>query len=105
MQSRIRTFGVDGALPFSIVEEGANQPITVNRELWFDRDIDGRWLVCAVRQRGGESDGAGDQLEEVGAIVGTDPQIGAFIDLLAQLVTEPAQFRDEPRFGDATRHG
>lgn len=101
MQSRIRTFGVDGVLPFSIVEEGADHPKRVRRELWFDRDIDGRWLVCAVSQREGAHDGDSEQPDDVGAIVVADPRVGAFIDMLAQLVTDPARFRDEPRLGDS----
>ena len=98
MQSRIRTFGVEGAPPFSIVEEGADQPILVRRELWFDRDIDGRWLVCAVDRRRSADDADCDQSEDVGAIVVIDPRVRAFIDMLAELVTHPAQFRDDPRF-------
>ncbi len=101
MQSRIRTFGVAGALPFSIMEDGANQAIKVRRELWFDRDIDGRWLVCAVRLRDDAHNGEADQLDDVGAIVVADPRVSAFINMLAQLVTDPAQFRDEPRLGDS----
>ncbi len=100
MGSRIRTFGVDGVLPFAIVEEGAGQAKRVRRELWFDRDIDGRWLVCAVGQREGAHDGEADQPDDVGAIVVSDPHVSSFIDMLAQLVTDPAQFRDEPRFGE-----
>lgn len=35
------------------------------------------------------------------AVVVADPRVGAFIDMLAQLVTDPARFRNEPRLDDA----
>ncbi len=100
MSSRIRTFGAAGMLPFSIDEDGDNARQTVQRELWFDRDLDGRWLVCAAMHREPRLDGEGDDTDDVGAIVVTNAQIAAFIDMLADLVKDPAQFRDEPRIDE-----
>jgi hypothetical protein len=59
------------------------------RELWFDRDIDGRWLV-------GVADTASVPQERIGAIVVKDVAIGMFIELLGQLIADPDKFTDEP---------
>ena len=97
MSSRIRAFGVNGMLPFSIVEANGRGAKTVQREVWFDQDIDGRWLVCAAKHRKPGLDGEIDETDDVGAIVVTNAQIVAFIEMLADLVLDPAQFHDEPR--------
>jgi hypothetical protein len=68
-----------------IMADGRREDVWFNRELWFDRDFDGRWLVGVTNQyqAGGET---------TGAIVVQDQAIGAFIELLGQLVVNPDQF-------------
>ena len=100
MQSPIRMFGTSGPLPLAIVPTHASEPVQVTRELWFDQDTDGRWLVVAVNHDTARHNGFGEQREELGSIVVTDPRVVAFIEMLADLVVEPARFEDEPRFGD-----
>jgi len=71
-----------------IFENGHEEEARFERELWFDRDIDGRWLVGATNpQRGSD--------ESTGAIVVKNPTVSAFIELLGNLVAEPEQFADE----------
>jgi hypothetical protein len=67
--------------------------LTFDREIWFDRDIDGRWLVWA-------GDVSNDP-SRVGAIVVRDPHAIAFIEMLAELIVDPTRFHDEPTFGGA----
>jgi len=90
MSSGIQTFGSSGAVVFRVEGNGPPQAVSMCRELWFDRDINGQWLVCAARQQGIGAD--------VGSIVVTDPRVGDFIAMLAELVAHPDQFTDEPRF-------
>lgn len=61
-----------------------------HRELWFDRDIDGRWLVGAYDPTAPDPDG-------MGAIVVKDEHISRFIELLGELVAHPHRFADEPQ--------
>jgi hypothetical protein len=74
--------------------------LSFQRELWFDRDIDGRWLV-------GVADPTSVPQERLGAIVVKDVGIGMFIELLGQLIADPERFADEPvvlgTFGDDHR--
>ncbi len=80
------------------VENGHSETWTFDRDVWFDRDIDGRWLVWAGRHNAtalpDEVEGEG----ATGAIVVKDPTVIAFIDLLGELIADPARFRDEPTF-------
>lgn len=72
-----------------ILENSHEEIVWFGRELWFDRDIDGRWLVGVTTQRpSGE--------ETTGAIVVKDATVGAFIQLLGKLVADPEQFADQP---------
>ncbi len=96
MPPRIRSFGSHGLLPFAITEEETDHITQQHRELWFERDIDGRWLVCAATHRADGLDRDGDPAEAVGAIVVKDPHVIAFIEMLGELVTDPARFRHEP---------
>jgi len=72
--------------------------LAVCRDLWFDRDIEGRWLVVADRHAPPSVAARRDVLPDKGAIVVRDPTVLAYIDLLAQLYTEPGAFADEPLF-------
>lgn len=97
MRPRIHAFGSRGLVPFFIAEGDTERQARVARELWFDRDIDGRWLVCAVKPDHPATQGH-DDAHNLGAIVITDPQAIAFIELLGELVADPAQFGHEPAF-------
>jgi hypothetical protein len=71
------------------LEDGGQEHVWFDRELWFDRDIDGRWLV-------GVTDPARDGEVDTGAIVVKDETISAFIDQLGKLIVQPDAFSDEP---------
>jgi hypothetical protein len=88
VDERIEYFG--GRTSGRIVLKG-DQPaeLSFQRELWFDRDVDGRWLV-------GVADPTSAPQERLGAIVVKDVAIGLFIELLGQLIADPDKFADEP---------
>jgi len=94
MGRRIRFFGGNTRGQITI-ENGHRETWVIDRDVWFDQDIDGRWLVWAGQHQEGR---ALDGSDETGAIVVKDPRVVAFIDLLAQLIAEPAKFQDEPTF-------
>ncbi len=78
------------------IEDGHSETWNISRDVWFDRDINGRWLVWAGHHDArpvGES-----EQDEIGAIVVKDPQVAAFIKMLGQLIADPAKFREEPTF-------
>lgn len=62
--------------------------IPSGRELWFDRDIDGRWIV-GVTEIGSDHD------EWLGSIVGRVEALGQFIDQLGKLLADAGQFVHE----------
>ncbi len=97
MVSSIRFFGgtTRGHITF---ENGRSITSAIDREIWFDRDIDGRWLVWAGRHDGVAIPGDDDRHEDTGAIVVRDPGTIAFIELLGELFANPARFHDEPTF-------
>lgn len=99
MRPPIRSFGSDGFVPFSIVEGDDDHPASVRRELWFDQDIDGRWLVWVTVSTGAEltRDGSG----QTGAIVVRNQDVSAFIELLGKLIADPRGFHHEPVFTGA----
>ena len=88
MSKRIGYFGgkTHGRI---ILENGHREDVWFDRELWFDRDIDGRWLV-------GVTDPDSSEEEHTGAIVVKDATVSAFIDLLGRLIADPDTFADEP---------
>jgi hypothetical protein len=71
------------------MEDGQKQDTWLERELWFDLDIDGRWLV-------GVNEPETSDEEVMGAIVVRDPTVSAFIATLGKLIANPAQFAGEP---------
>jgi hypothetical protein len=73
--------------------------VEVSRDFWFDRDIDGRWLVWASDRDGTSVDGTDGG--PLGAIVVRNRDVSAFIELLDRLIAEPAAFEHEPVFVDA----
>ena len=67
-----------------------HQPETLlDRELWFDLDIDGRGLVGV-----NGADPAGEPM--MGAVIVRDKAIGYFIETLGQLIANPAEFAHDP---------
>ncbi len=92
MPSTIRTFGPTGITSISFVDTTSDRSVSVRRELWFDQDTDGRWLVCAVRADGERNHA------DMGSLVVTDPRVTDFIETMARLIADPDQFADEPRF-------
>jgi hypothetical protein len=88
MNERLEYFG--GMMHVRMtVEERPSDVTWFDREFWFDRDIDGRWLV------GVTGTGQGDE-DDLGAIVVKDKTIIAFIESLGNLIANPAQFSGEP---------
>jgi len=95
MSSPIRLFGSAGPTTFTIERGDSAQRFAMRRELWFDQDVDGRWLICATRVTGQ----AGQQAPEtIGSLVVMDARVGDFIETLARLLANPDHFSDEPRF-------
>ncbi len=80
------------------VENGHSETWSFDRDVWFDRDIDGRWLVWAGRHHATMRRDDDDEHRDTGAIVIKDPTVIAFIDLLGELIADPARFHDEPTF-------
>ncbi len=97
MRGSIQFFG--GATRGQVtIENGHSETWTVNRDVWFDRDIDGGWLVWAGRRDEAAVPGTDEENNDIGAIVVKDPSAIAFIELLGELIADPARFRDEPTF-------
>jgi hypothetical protein len=71
------------------MENGHSEDAWFDCDLWFDRDIDGRWIVCVPVSNASDDQG-------IGAIVVRDETVGAFIELLGKLIAEPEKFVDEP---------
>lgn len=72
--------------------------VVLRRELWFDHDIDGRWLIWAQGDAVKGANGEADEAANLGAIIITDPTAVAFIDMLGQLLVDPGSFAHEPTF-------
>jgi hypothetical protein len=95
LEQSIRFFG--GTTQGQVtIENGHSETWSITRDVWFDRDIDGRWLVWAGRH---DSRPPGGGEDETGAILVKDPQVAAFIEMLGELIANPGKFRDEPTFG------
>jgi len=95
MSSPIRLFGSAGPTTFTIERGDSAQRFAMRRELWFDQDVDGRWLICATRVT--EHDGQ-QTPGTIGSLVVTDARVGDFIETLARLLANPDHFSDEPQF-------
>lgn len=95
MPSRIRSFGTERLGRFQIMSTSGDE-VMLRRQLWFDQDTEGRWLVWAATP-----DAVGDLTTELGAIVVEDPIVAAFLEQLSQLVAYPQRFAHEPRFDPA----
>lgn len=62
------------------IGNGHSETRTIDRDVWLERDIDGRWLVWVGRH---DATALPAEVEEgdTGAIVVKDPTVIAFIDL------------------------
>ncbi len=80
------------------VENGHREIREIERDVWFDQDIDGRWLVWAGRHVATSLPHDGDDEMDTGSIVVRDPTVVAFIEMLGELIADPAKFHDEPSF-------
>jgi hypothetical protein len=71
------------------MDNGHHEEIWLDRNLWFDLDIDGRWLVGVTGP---------DPTDEtlIGAIVVRDRTMCRFIEMLGRLIADPSQFAGEP---------
>lgn len=63
------------------------------RAIWFDRDLDGSWLVWATGPEGGDGEPT-----QVGAIAVRDSTVEDFLDHLSHLIAFPDRFAHGPRF-------
>jgi hypothetical protein len=92
-----RISGIGGESRWSVrLENGHEGNVDVVRDLWFDRDIDGRWLVWAQDYTSTPQDGHDDA--PTGAIVVRNQDVSAFIEQLGRLLTDPVAFAHEPVF-------
>jgi hypothetical protein len=71
------------------------ETIEVSRDIWFDRDIDGRWLVW-VQDHDTVVDGTTDG--PTGAFVVRNCDVISFIEQLGKLIVDPSAYEDEPVF-------
>lgn len=98
MDRRISGFGGETRVSVRFAN-GHEDTVEVFRDVWFDRDIDGRWLVWAQDLDGpSDNDSEGAQF---GAMVVKNRDVIAFIEHLGQLIAEPAAFDHEPVFDGA----
>lgn len=92
MTSTTRTFGLHGPAQMFVEDVDPERTISVQREMWFDQDIDGRWLICVMRTDGELS------RTLIGSLIVTDSRVSDFIETMAQLISDPEQFSGEPQF-------
>jgi hypothetical protein len=90
MNQRIFFFG-DRTHGTVMLVNGQTRAREIVRDVWFDQDINGRWLIGAT-ERSGSEDG------RTGAIVVQNRDVGAFLEELGRLIAEPAAFDHEPVF-------
>jgi len=99
MAQRIQAFGGETLSQFSITD-GEQISMTMRRVVWFDQDIDGRWLVWATGEDAVSGETVSSDTSQVGAIVVWDPKVAGFIELLGELLAHPERFRDERVLGE-----
>jgi hypothetical protein len=95
MKRDISLFGGEARVLVRIGDR-REETLEVFCDVWFDRDIDGRWLVWAQNHDKDSTDGNVDG--STGAIVVRNRDAISFIEQLGQLVVDPAAFEDEPEF-------
>jgi hypothetical protein len=97
MPTRIRSFGGETHGHFCVTN-GEEQSVDMHREIWFDQDIDGHWLVWASERDPNALSTGDESPEDMGAIVVTDPAVGAFLGMLGELIAYPSHYDHEPTF-------
>ena len=98
MTQRIRAFGGETQSHFFITD-GEELAVTLKRVVWFDQDIDGRWLVWAASEDAVSGQPPPHEPAPPGAIIVWDERIAAFIELLGELLAHPERFTDEQVLG------
>jgi len=98
MAQRIRSFGGETRSRF-VVTDGVDLAVTLQRIIWFDQDIDGRWLVWASSKDAVSGQAPATDAGAPGGIIVWDPTIAAFIELLGELIAHPERFLHEPVLG------
>jgi hypothetical protein len=96
MTSLIQFFAISGVSEFTIGEGEEELSLGFRREVGFDRDVDGHWIVWTV---GRSRLGAENQL---GSVVVTEPTVIAFIETLATLISQPNRFTHEPLISESS---
>ena len=96
MPGRVNCFGGPFQSEFLFVAD--EQDTVVRRELWFDQDIDGRWVIWVSENRDPQGIPEAESPVELGALIVQDPTVAAFLETLGELVLEPDHFAHEPRF-------
>jgi len=91
MAPRIQFLGTTAPCCFQFGDGQRSQVLP--RQLWFDRDIDGRWLVWSSTA---SPTSDGDE-SAVGSMIVNDPAVATFLESLASMVAQPARFQHEPR--------
>lgn len=95
MHQRISFFG--GTTRGSVtLANGHEEKVEVLRDVWFDRDFNGNWLIWAQMHDGRPRNGTGDG--QTGAIAVKNRDVNAFLEQLGKLIVEPAAFEHEPVF-------
>lgn len=81
-----------------MIENGIPESWDIERELGFDRDFDGTWLVWVERPDRAPPGGAQVEGDPTGSIVVKDVRANAFLDQLIDLISDPESFSHEPAF-------
>lgn len=74
----------------TITLQKGDDAFSVHRELWFDEDGDGTWLVLAMRPEAPEVHGD----RPGGSIVVNDPAVRGFLEDLFRMLADPDGFGD-----------
>ncbi len=98
MEQTIRFFGGTTRGEVTIEHEHEETRV-IDRDVWFDQDINGHWLVWVTAHDGTPADGEEDG--QTGAIIVRNRDATAFIELLGKLIADPANFHHEPVFTGA----
>jgi hypothetical protein len=83
-----QTHNIDMFGASMVLHMGHEQRYAVYRDLWFDEDFDGSWLVCAIRPE--EPEVNGDR--KGGGIRVDDPAVSAFLRELFMLLADPDRY-------------
>ena len=102
MNRRISFFG--GETRGSVrIANGHETAVDIVRELGFDQDLDGRWLVWVHDHDGRPANGADHG--QTGAVVVNNRDVSAFLELLGKLIVDPVEYLHDPVFSSADDPG